>query len=49
MCGEFPAQMASNVENISIWWRHHAPSDSVTGVVYSDITNTDFAGMETKL
>ena len=22
--GEFPAQMASNAENISIWWRHHA-------------------------
>ena len=22
--GEFPAQMASNVENVSIWWRHHA-------------------------
>ena len=21
---EFPAQMASNAENISIWWRHHA-------------------------
>ena len=21
--GEFPAQMASYVENISIWWRHH--------------------------
>ena len=21
--GEFPAQMASNVENASIWWRHH--------------------------
>ena len=21
--GEFPAKMASNVENISIWWRHH--------------------------
>ena len=21
--GEFPAQMASNAENISIWWRHH--------------------------
>ena len=20
--GEFPAQMASNVENVSIWWRH---------------------------
>ena len=21
--GEFLAQMASNAENISIWWRHH--------------------------
>ena len=24
---EFPAQMASNAENVSIWWRHH---DTVT-------------------
>ena len=22
--GEFPAQMASNAENVSIWWDHHA-------------------------
>ena len=22
--GEFPTQMASNAENVSIWWRHHA-------------------------
>ena len=22
--GEFPAQMASYAENVSIWWRHHA-------------------------
>ena len=22
--GEFPAQMASNAENASIWWHHHA-------------------------
>ena len=22
--GEFPAQMASNAENVSIWWSHHA-------------------------
>ena len=22
--GEFPAQRASNSENISVWWRHHA-------------------------
>ena len=21
--GEFPAQIASNVENVSFWWRHH--------------------------
>ena len=21
--GESPAQMASNAENVSIWWRHH--------------------------
>ena len=21
--GEFPAQMASNAENVSMWWRHH--------------------------
>ena len=24
--GEFPTQEASNTENISIWWRHHALS-----------------------
>ena len=24
--GEFPAQMASNAENVSIWWRHHDKS-----------------------
>ena len=24
--GEFPAQMASNAENVSIWWRHHVDS-----------------------
>ena len=23
MAGEFPAQVASNVENVSIWWHHH--------------------------
>ena len=21
--GEFPAQMASNIENVCIWWGHH--------------------------
>ena len=23
LCGEFPAQIASNAENVFIWWRHH--------------------------
>ena len=23
--GEFPTQMASNAQNVSIWWRHHGP------------------------
>ena len=26
--GEFPAQMASNAENVSIWWRHHGSLNS---------------------
>ena len=25
--GEFPAQRASNAENVSIWWRHHENKD----------------------
>ena len=29
--GEFPAQMASNAENVSIWWRHHAATVKVSG------------------
>ena len=24
--GEFPSQRTSNVVNVSIWWRHHAPT-----------------------
>ena len=27
--GEFPAQMASNAENVSIWWRHHVRAISM--------------------
>ena len=32
MTGEFPAQRASNAENVSIWWRHHvnAPQINIT-------------------
>ena len=30
--GEFPTQRASNAENVSIWWRHHANvNDNYTG------------------
>ena len=41
--GEFPAQMTSNAENISIWWRHHAhPHERTMGclswVIWSNIT-----------
>ena len=32
MTGEFPAQMASNAENVAIWWRHH--DWSLTGQYY---------------
>ena len=26
LLGEFPAQMASDAKNVSLWWRHHACS-----------------------
>ena len=31
--GEFPAQRASNAENASIWWRHHADTLSLPSLV----------------
>ena len=35
--GEFPAQMASNAENVSIWWRHHVQQVSCrTGGVWME-------------
>ena len=30
--GEFPAQMASNAENIFIWWRHHERRQAASSV-----------------
>ena len=38
--GEFPAQRASKVKNVSVWWRHHAvvqfqlTSSNCTGYMY---------------
>ena len=37
---EFPAQMASNAENVSIWWRHHV---AVTGSTLNFIHACCFA------
>ena len=34
--GEFPAQMTSNAENVSIWRRHHGNSHS--RMIFSEIT-----------
>ena len=34
MTGEFPAQMVSNAENVSIWWRYH-----VTEFLYAVFAN----------
>ena len=35
--GEFPAQRASNGENVSIWWRHHesTPEDTLRQKIYT--------------
>ena len=41
--GEFPALRASNTENVSIWWRHHArsPLDVVmTGAMWLSSYNS---------
>ena len=40
LCGEFtgdrwiPPQMASNAENVSIWWRHHEYHDCYQGTLH---------------
>ena len=41
--GEFPAQMASNAENVSIWWRHHGmiPNYTITPVIVKQPRNID--------
>ena len=37
--GEFPAQMASNAENVSIWWRHQALSFQVVWLICDNCYN----------
>ena len=33
LAGEFPSQRASNAENVSIWWRHHASSKPINAQI----------------
>ena len=53
MIGEFPAQRASNAENVSIWWRHHESFCHLFGWVIhasnsrSNITTTERCSMLT--
>ena len=36
--GEFPAQMASYAENVSIWWRHHGmPHHRITAMIVTGL------------
>ena len=39
--GEFPAQRASNAENVSIWWRHHVNA-TFKRVNFYDYRNPSF-------
>ena len=40
--GEFPAQRASNAENVSIWWRHHAMEPAQSGPEEYGYTNDTY-------
>ena len=37
VAGEFPAQMASNAENVSIWWRYHVTSLLLCGAICASL------------
>ena len=40
--GEFPAQRASNAENVSIWWRHHVyQQNKVNTLATDDVARCD--------
>ena len=38
--GEFPTQMASNAENVSIWWIYHGNIAHMDQPLTNDITTT---------
>ena len=35
---EFPAQIASNAENVSIWWRHHGKACHSSVPYHNNVT-----------
>ena len=37
--GEFPPQMATNAENMSIWWRHHAFMERECPFIISQVSD----------
>ena len=37
--GEFPAKIASNTENVTIWWRHHVMSCKESNNLCTVVTN----------
>ena len=39
---EFPAQMANNAENVSIWWRHHGNEQYVCDLMTSVYDNIEW-------
>ena len=39
--GEFPAQKASNAENVSIWWRHHFPLQGRKSPEYQNFSSAN--------
>ena len=42
--GEFPAQIASNTENVSIWWRHHEITLNYTHTLHGHFTGIKECG-----
>ena len=48
--GEFPSEMASNAENVSIWWRHHGKlSHTISVAVVSVGNDFKWTGSMTRL
>ena len=45
---EFPAQMASNAENVSIWWRHHGqpPCWSWSGTLLKSMVGKGYSSCQ---